>query len=334
MNNKEKGKSSKLSRKLYDLKLKLHKKFQKNSLSKGGKRGSRRKADLFFCLTMIAYPVVQFIVFYVFVNINSFLLAFKRYDPATNVFVYNGLDNLKNAFYMIFHEKVVKTAFMNSVWVYALLQFVTTVISLFVTFFIFKKFPLAKFFKIILFLPSIISSIVIVLVFSYFADIAVPEIMQKIFSVKVKGLLLNPKTAFQTILFYNIWYGLGGGMLLYLGAMNSIDGSVLESAQLEGVNSLQEFIYIVFPLIYPTFLTFMVTGLAGIFTNQINLYTFYGGTADYDYYTVGYYLYVGTLKGETNYPMMSMFGILLTFIVVPLTFFGKWILEKIGPSEV
>ncbi len=308
----------------YDLTAKRYKETGGKPISQK-RLGNKRKMDMIFTLALLAYPMLQFIIFYICVNFNSILLAFKRYDGGD--YVFQGFGNFKRIFDMLKSEEFIQTALWNSVWVFVFLQVVTTILSLFVTYFIFKKFPAAKFFKIILFLPSIISAIVIVQVFTFFADVAVPKIFG------IPGLLLNADTTFGTVLFYNIWYGLGGGMLLYLGAMNSIDESVLEAAQLDGVNSMQEFIFIVFPMIYPTFTTFMITGIAGIFTNQINLYTFFGGTANYEHYTFGYYLYVETVKGDSNYPLLSAWGMMLTLVVVPLTFLVRWALEKLGPKE-
>ena len=34
--------------------------------------------ELLFCIAMLAIPLVQFIIFYVIVNFNSFLMAFQK----------------------------------------------------------------------------------------------------------------------------------------------------------------------------------------------------------------------------------------------------------------
>ena len=149
------------------------------------------------------------------------------------------------------------------------------------------------------------------------------------------GFITNPPTSktFGTILFYCIWIGFGGSILLYVGAMNNIPDSVSEACMLDGANLFQEMIYIVLPLIYPTFVTFIVVGVGGILTNQMALYAFFGPEADQTIQTFGYYLFRSTkLAGESDYPFLATMGLMMTFIVAPLTFFVKWLLEKVGPK--
>lgn len=56
---------------------------------------------------------------------------------------------------------------------------------------------------------------------------------------------------------------------MYLGSMNTISDSVIESAQLEGAGFFTEFFHIVLPLCYSTIVTFLVVGIASIFVNQL-----------------------------------------------------------------
>ena len=154
------------------------------------------------------------------------------------------------------------------------------------------------------------------------------------FDQEIGGLLTGQKTRFATLVFYNIWIGFGSVILLYSGAMKNINESVIEAGKIDGVGPFKEFIHIVFPSIYPTFVVFFVSGLAGIFTNQLNLFSFYGANAEYSDYTLGYFLYMKT-QGATagEYPYLAAMGILMTLVVVPITFFVNWGLKKIGPKE-
>lgn len=81
---------------------------------------------------------------------------------------------------------------------------------------------------------------------------------------------------------------------------------------------------------------FLITGVASIFVNQINLYSFYGGTAHASVQTFGYYLYMATKQADGDYgsyPRLAAFGLILTAVAIPLTLLVRWLLEKFGPSE-
>ena len=122
-------------------------------------------------------------------------------------------------------------------------------------------------------------------------------------------------------------------MLMYLGAMNGISDSISEAAELDGASSLQEFFYIVLPMIYPTFSTLFYTSIATIFTNQINLYSLWGSGADPSIQTFGYYLYREvSLATPADYPRLAALGVLMTLVAAPLTFFFKWLLGRLGPK--
>ena len=122
--------------------------------------------------------------------------------------------------------------------------------------------------------------------------------------------------------------------MMYVGAMNNISESILEYAKIDGVNAWQEFVHIVMPMIYPTFTTFFVVGLAGVFTNQMRLFDFYGNTAELYLQTVGYHLYAGVQRAGadlTAYPYYAAMGLFFTSISVPTLLILRWAMQKYGP---
>lgn len=297
---------------------------------------NKRKQDLIFYIVMLAYPVVQFLVFYIGVNVNSFLMAFQRYDVTVNEFVFlpirDFFKNFVDVFDALTTETVFPYAFKNALIAYAA-GFITTAFSLIFSYYIYKKYPLHGTIKVILFTPSIISGIVLVSIFIEFMEVVVPSIYTNVTGKELLGMLSNPDTRFGTVLFYCVWMGFGGSILLYVGAMNNISDSVIEACKLDGANTLEEIVYIVLPLIYPTFVTFIVVGVGGILTNQMGLYSFFGPNAKENIQTFGYYFFRETKYAtETRYPFLATMGIMMTLVVAPLTLFVKWAMEKIGPK--
>lgn len=309
---------------------------------KGYYNQKRRKDILFYiCITII--PIIQFFIFYVGVNFNSIIMVFQEYklDSETMKGTYTFLNgnifgNFSQMFRELRYEPALGFAIKNSVIAFLVSVGVGTTLSLFFSLYIYKQMAFSKTFRLLLFAPSILSAVVTVLMYSNFVENALPSIFP---SMEGQGLLSNPNTTMFAVLFFSIWIGFGVQILMYSGAMNTIEDSVIEAAKLDGVGPFKEFIYIIFPLIYPTFITFMVTNIAGLFVNQINLHAFYGLNAQDKYITIGYYLYktaaAGTGSGSyTEYPVLACYGILFTVIAVPITLLGKRLLEKIGPKMV
>ncbi len=300
---------------------------------------SKRKQDLIFYVVMLAYPVLQFAIFYIGVNFNSILMAFQ-YFSGTNGKIdlyefYEGAEFFKN-FTTFFERFKTDTVFMygyafkNAFIAYLVSLVITTPVSIIFSYYIFKKYPLHGAMKVVLFTPSIICGMVLVTIYMKLVDVVIPELLD------INGLLSllsPPSTQFKTILFYCTWLGFGGGILLYVGAMNNISDSVMEACKLDGANTFQELWYIVLPLIYPTFVTFIVCGVGGIFTNQMGLYSFKGADADERIQTFGYWFFKQTkAAGAKEYPELAAIGFLMTLIVAPITLLVKWALEKFGPK--
>jgi ABC-type sugar transport system permease subunit len=127
--------------------------------------------------------------------------------------------------------------------------------------------------------------------------------------------------------------GFGTQVLLYSNAMEQIAPSVLEAAELDGITPLREIWSIILPCIMGTVSTFMIASIAGIFTSQANLYSFYGEDAMNfpKTNTLGYYMFVIVQPGSRlgfgrdYYGYASALGLCCTAVViVPTVLFRKF----------
>lgn len=294
---------------------------------------SKKKSRLIFYICGVAWPVIQFIVFYVFVNVNSILLSFRNFDIQSG-YSFAGIDNFKRVFSEIATQPFLKTAFKNTFLIFGI-SIVSMFAMLIVSYYLYKKQLFSGIFKVMLFLPSIIPGIALVICYKYFVEVGVPKIWEEVFNISIQGLLSNPDTKLITILFFNVWFGVGSSFLLYSGAMSGISDSIIEAATLDGVTAMQEFRYIVFPMIFPTFATFFITSFATLFTNQMSVFSFSGAQADYSVYTIGYYLYKSVQTATMDqYPYLSAFGLVLTVIIIPICLLTKKALDKFGPATI
>lgn len=306
----------------------------KKKVSRIGLKNDR----LFYCLILFL-PVLQFVIFYLGVNVNSFLLAFKnitldenmKYQTAWSVGAFREAFELLRTSEI---RQIIKTSFLS----YFLKTVISVPFGLLFSYYIAKKLSGAKFFRVILFLPSILSSIVMVSLFRYFVNDAVPAFVEDITGkTEVLSLLSGANSVqYAVILFYNLWIGFGVSVLMYANAMSGISPEILDAAKIDGASGIKEFWYVTLPSVFPTLSVFLITGVASIFTDQLNLYSFYGSDPSVPFKTFGYYLYCQTNKyvnDMSHYPTLSAFGLMMTAVAVPLTFLVKYLLEKFGPSE-
>ena len=286
--------------------------------------------DALFCVLMLAYPLIHFSIFYIGVNFSSFTLAFKTYYDGE--FVWAGFENFRLIVYNFQTQPEYGYAVVNSLINYGVGIIVGVPLSLIFSFFIYKKVKGYTIYRVLLFLPSVIPGIVMVLIYSYFVERALPELIP---SVPTR-LLSSEDTAYMTILVFCIFTSFGPTVLMYSSTMSGINQSMVESAELDGITFFKEFFYITIPSIWPTITTFLVSGIAGIFVNQMSLFSFKGTAAPIKISNFGYFLYRETqadMVTHSTYPYLSAMGLAMTVIVVPLTLLAKFLLEKYGPKN-
>ncbi|MDE5896584.1 MAG: ABC transporter permease subunit, partial [Clostridia bacterium] len=216
---------------------------------------------------------------------------------------------------------------MNSLIVYACRLCVGTVLALFFSYYIYKEFVGSKFFRYMLMLPAFISPVVLVMIYMYVVDRAIPALFQTPSAFAgTAGMQLF------VVILYQTFAGFGMGVLMYSNAMSRVPVSVIEYGKLEGISPIREFFSIVLPLIYPTLETFLIIGLSAVFTDQANLFTFFNENASYPIQTIGYWLYKEVFSSKatmSSYPYMSAAGLVFTAITIPIVMIARYFLNKL-----
>ena len=300
------------------------------------KMNKAKRDDLIFYWSMLIIPLVSAAIFYVYVNFNSFVLAFSEYkymgEETGYKVVFAGLDNFKKVIQSLSKDPTFSTSAKNSIVSWAIKLIFTTIPPFFFSYYMYKQRLFSGWFKILLYLPGVISGITISITLKYMVESAYPMFVEKITGEIVDGLLTNPKTAFNTLIFMQIWSGFGGNCLLYLGTMNGIPDTIPEAAALDGITPLKEMILITIPMIWPTVVLFLSTSLIGFFTADVGQYNIYQDGADANLYTFGYYLFVNTKNSaESGYPFLSAMGLIMTILATPIVLGTRYALRKWGP---
>ena len=299
---------------------------------------NNKKEKLFYAL-FIAVPVIHFLVFYVYINFNSILLAFQEHPRGDGGYEssFVKLKNFKAAWQNSFGAAG-WIRIKNSLLMYLITLSVGTPLAILFSYYLFKKAFMGGFFKVILFMPQLLSGVVLGILFKQLTSTVYIDVFG---DATTTGLLTNPATKFGTVVVFNLLMGFGVNVLTYTSTMAGVNESLLESAQLDGANAWQELWYIVLPMIYPTVTTLLIVSFSHLFTEQFHLYTLFG-TAANEVGSVGYFLYVQAQSSALSaseisevyltYPILAAMGLIFTAIILPTTLIARRLLEKYGPS--
>lgn len=316
---------------------------------------SRKGKRMLFYVLVCLLPVIQFCIFTFYVNFNSIKMAFETYKYASASNNNFGVDGIVKSFagfknFKIAWQTLIERNYMfkNSLWLFISNIVITIPLALIFSFYLCKKCMFSGFFKVILYMPNIVSPMIFALLFQRVINLVYPEIMEQWFGKTISGsglLVTGNNPSYGIVLFFNIWVSFGVNVLMFSGAMSGINASVIESSHLDGANLVQEFWYITLPMIFSTVSTFIILAMAGIFTNQMHLFTFFSGEIT-GLETLGYYIYLTAQKTDyvvsealatkfafLSYPQLAALGLLLTCIIAPITFLTRKLFDKYGPSE-
>lgn len=288
-----------------------------------------------FYAAIVSLPLLQVFLMYFCVNINSFVMAFRGYDTTTGEWYWNGVENFKRVFYDLKTLPIFRYGIKNSLLAWFWTSFVSICLGLVFANYIFRRNKGWSFFRVVLFLPSVLSAGVLITIFKYYGDRFLPGIINEIFGTNLLGFLSAAEYKLPTIITFTIFISFGTQVLLFTGAMTAIPDSVFDAGKIDGVTPFREFFTIILPQILPTISVYLVSGIAGMFSNQLHLYSFYYHSADIPIQTIGYYTYksIQTATSYADYPYVATIGLLSTAIVAPVVWLAKWGIKKLDPME-
>lgn len=306
---------------------------------KSGSSKKRKRKKYLFVYLMLVPAIINFAIFYVGVNLNSFIMAFRQpVEMGENGFIYQfSLINFRKIFTALTTPlDELHVGFFNTLKYFASALLITLPLSYLTSYFLYKKMWGYKFFRIVFFLPSIIPAIVYVTVFQNMLNVSGPVgvLYQAIFGEQIPPLLTTASTATNCIIFFTIWTGFGVNMLLYQGAMSRLPEEVLEAGKLDGVGWLREMFQIVTPMIWPTLSMTIILVLSKVFmaTGPILLFNDTGTGAPYNMSTISYFIFSQTYGGAYSLEYPAAISVFFTIVSLPIVLFVRWFFSKIDPE--
>lgn len=291
------------------------------------KKKKSHKKKTIFLISMLIIPVIHWLIFWLYVNLDSILLSFQFARGGWTL--YN--------FQILFRDlgmgdAVLLQAFRNTMTFFFINILLIMPLCFLVSYLLYRKIRGFAVFRIIIFLPQIISAVVLTTAFSNFVAPNGPVgIMLENFGVKeIPQFLGNSSYALQTIIFYTVWTGIGGNMLLFSGAMSRIPLEIIESARIDGCYFLRELYHIILPMIWPTLSMIIIFACTGIFSSSGPILLFTKGK--YNTYTLAYWIYEQVYVNN-SYNNVAAAGLFFTCIGIPFILLVRKLLDKVPLSE-
>lgn len=295
-----------------------------------------RKGLAPFIIGMLAVPLLWFIVFYVAINFNSIIMAFRVIagigDDGRLQYEW-GLKNFTDFFREFAAPNVpgIRVAFKNTLKYFFLNFLLVTPLTFFVSYFMYKKIRGYKFFRVLFYSPQIISATAMVIIYKNIIGGYGPvyELCQ-LFGYDLPALLTYNSTATPTIMVYVVWVGFGVNIVLYQGAMNRLPEDVIEAGQLDGITWWRELFSVILPMCWGTVSTTLILSVTGLF-NATGPILLFGMNGTFQTTTINFYIYQQVHdQAVYNYP--AAIGLFFTAINIPIVFAFRWLMNRLDPE--
>ncbi|BFJ85677.1 sugar ABC transporter permease [Ruthenibacterium sp. TH_2024_36131] len=264
----------------------------------------------------IAVAMIVFCVFTVYPVISAFFTSFEKYKPLGSTFV--GLENYKTTFS--------SSLFYKSIWNTLVYTVFTVPLSLCISFIVaililpFKK-KVQSLFKSMYYLPAVASGVALSVVWLWIYDPLPTGLLNSLlanFGISNVNWLGSSDTAMFSLILMALLAGHGTQIIIYLAALLGVPSSLFEAADLDGATFLQKVWFIVLPLVKPTTLFLLVTGVIGSFQVFMNAYMMTGGGPDNATTMVGLMIFNNAFK-YSDYGLACAQALILAVVIAAIS---------------
>jgi len=242
-------------------------------------------------IVLVLPALLWFLGLMIWPLVNMFYISFFRWNSLLDPKVFVGFANYAN----MFRDEHFWHGVVNSA-IYMVVDMLLVLLPAFMLgFFLSRRPPGARWFRLIFFAPAMLSVAAVNLMFVgiYLPDGILNTLLRQFgLSQLTHVWLADPKTALGAIIAIDIWGSIGYYGILFYAALSNLSEELFEAARLDGANMWDLTWRIAFPLSRDFFGVCMVLNFVWIIygSAQNVLILTKGGPGDHSL-TLGYYLY-------------------------------------------
>jgi ABC-type sugar transport system permease subunit len=264
----------------------------------------------------VAPNMLIFLTFIIWPAIRGFQISF--YDSTDGrTFTPVGTGNYS----AIFGDPIVAEVAKNTAIYVIFYVIISTVLSIVFALIVNEQQFAKGFFRAILFLPVMLSPVVVGLIWSDVLDRKVGPLNSLLEALGggSPGWLVEPKLGMIAVIFVGVWVHLGFYSIILLAGLQGIDRSLLEAAAMDGATRLQIIRTIILPLLKPTTLVILILATIHGFQSFDFIYTLTGGGPFGATTLIVQYIYDRAFQTPIQYGLGSAAGVILFMIIFAFT---------------
>ena len=279
---------------------------------------SIQRADTIAFLAFASPWIIGFVGLTFIPMVASLLISMTRWNILTPA-VWVGLENYRTIFQDPLFYKSVRITLVFTVTSVPLM----IVFSIFVAILLNNKLPGMKMVRTIVYLPAVISGVVIALLWMwiYNPDFGIINNVLRIFGIRGPGWIFDQHWALPSLVIMSLW-GIGGNMVLYLAGLQGIPTERYEAAHIDGAGFFGRLFHITLPGLSPILLFTLLTGIIGALQTFTQAFVMTRGGPNQSTHFYAFYIYrnafVFRKMGEACAQAWILFFIIFIITIIVL----------------
>lgn len=267
---------------------------------------------------------VVLVIFFFIPFFQTFLLSFLDYS--TNIYKpeFIGLEN----YIKLLHNPIFYKVLWNT-FIYLFVAVpILAIFPLFLAILINQKIRGVTLYKILIYLPVIVSIVVAAIAFKWlYADQGILNYAVTSLGFKSIGWLTDPNYALYSVIIVTIWKGIGYYMIIYLATLMSVPNELYEACDIDGASFLTKHLTVTIPHIMPTIA--LVTTISAISAMKVfaEIYVMTKGGPLNSSKTIVYYIYERAFE-NLDLGFASAMAVVLLIIVMLFSLINIFCFER------
>ena len=270
-------------------------------------------------------PAAVILVLFFFIPfIETVVLSFRDYS--TNLYSPNfvGLDNYVELLKSKEFYKVIWNTLLYVVGAVPILATVPLVLAILIN----QKIRCLNLYKILIYLPVIISIVVVAIAFKWlYATQGILNYFAELFKISPIDWLTSPDVAIWSVIIVTIYKGIGYYMMIYLSALIGAPKDLLEAAEVDGAGLIQKHLNVTIPYLMPTIALVVTVSTISALKVFAEIYVMTRGGPLDSTKTIVYYIYERAFE-NLDLSMASAASVVLLIIVMVFSALNILVFEK------
>jgi len=266
--------------------------------------------------------IVMLVIFFFVPFFQTIILSFYDYSKDIYSPFFAGIENYK----MLFSNKEFYQTLFNTFMFLIMVVPVLAILPLVVAIFINQKIKGINIYKVLIYLPVVVSIVVVAIAFKWlYSQEGILNYIIEFLGISPIGWLTDTKFAMLSVAIVTIYKGIGYYMMIYLSALIGVPKDLYEATEVDGANEFVKHLTVTIPHLMPVIALVVTISSISALKVFAEIYVMTKGGPLNSTKTIVYYIYERAFENldlsMAATASVVLLAVIMIFSIINITFF-------------